>query len=91
MGVRWYKIDNTSKKKLYFKSNWETEYISNARTIKVFNSKGKLIETVKNGAKNKICTKTKVPKGTYYVCVHSTYPSVDWEYAFGNVITLKWN
>ncbi len=87
---RWYKITTTSKKKLYIASNWG-RYYSNVENIAIYNSKGKRIETIANGSELKICTKSKMPKGTYYICVSTTYSYPgDNDYAFGNVITLKW-
>lgn len=92
---RWYKVTLTSKKKLYYATNYGTgnvgSYDSNAYLIEIYNASGKRIETVKNGSEIKYCTKAKLAKGTYYIYVKSNpVYAGDRAYAFGNVVTLKW-
>lgn len=84
---RWYKITNPKKKKIVY---W-TSTVDSAYSVAVYNTKMRRLATVKNGSDLKYCTKAAQPKGTYYIYVREQYRSPgESNYAFGDVVSLKW-
>ena len=86
---KWFKISNTSKKKIAYQvDNMNYGFSS---SVEIYNSSLKCLETVKNGSDVKWCTKAKQPKGTYYIRVRSrNIGGGSYDYAFGDYLTLKW-
>ncbi|MBE6006547.1 MAG: hypothetical protein E7238_05255 [Sarcina sp.] len=85
---RWYRISTPKKKKIVYWANTA----SYAYDIQVFDSRMRRLETVKNGSDVKYCTKAAQPKGTYYILVRNQLRYAnDYNYAFGDVKTFKWN
>ncbi|MDO5133121.1 MAG: hypothetical protein Q4D81_09080 [Eubacteriales bacterium] len=84
---RWYKITNPKKKKIVIMTN--ISYY--AHDVQIYNANLQIVPKVKNGADTKYCTKTSQKKGTYYIRVRcqSRYEE-EVDYAFGDVVTLKW-
>ena len=84
---RWYKISNPKKHQIKYWVNTA----SNGYNVELYNSKGKLLQTVKDDSDTRYCSAVAQKAGTYYLCVKTdsiTYLTDS--YAFGNVITLKW-
>ena len=87
--ARWFRISNPKKKKIIVRSN-RSEYAYN---MSIYNSKLQSLRTIEYGSDLKYCTKTAVPKGTYYIRVECQYPSRyddHYDYAFGDVATVRW-
>lgn len=78
----WYKIKLPKKRKIKISFSEEHDFI-------IYNAKGKVCETVRNGSDVKYCTQKSQPKGTYYIRVLSDGENRN-SYAFGEYVTFKW-
>ena len=84
---RWFKITNPSKKKIIF---W-TNLADYAYNTELFNANMARLSTVKYGSDTRYITKAAFPKGTYYLCVkRKPRYAGDLDYAFGDIVTIKW-
>ncbi len=79
---RWYKITLSSKKQIAY----QTKDSNDIYKVTVYNSKGRRLYTITNGANNKKCTEDKLPAGTYYICISA----IDTYDIFNPPIVVKW-